>query len=333
MKADETVKKTIDEHCLINSGDILVLGLSGGPDSLCLLHILKGLEEKYAFSLRAFHLNHMIREDADDDEAFVKEVCRDLGVELSCVKLPIEDIARERGESVEAAGRIERHKALKDICDKLQKDLPDGCTARPVLAHNAGDQAETVLLRILRGTGIHGLSAMEYMREDGLIRPLLDTEREDIEEYCKAHFLSPRIDSTNASEEYLRNKVRLKVLPMLEEINPSVKNALRRLANSAAMDDGYLSEEAKKWYEAHEKYDKDGSPILRIKDLRLLEDPIFYRAIRIAFAKAGLETDIEAVHIKALKRSVYTNAGNKTVEFPGGYIAYINHGDVVFRKR
>ena len=168
-----------------------------------------------------------------------------------------------------------------------------------------------MLLRLIRGTGIHGLAAMEYMRKDGLIRPLLDVPRKDIEEYCRGKGLRTLTDKTNLSEEYLRNRVRLSVLPMLEEINPSVKQGLIRLAANASMDDGYLSELAENWYRGHVKRSGEG-PVLFVKDLKGLQDALFYRAVRLAFAEAGLEKDIEAVHIKALKRSVYAGIGNKT---------------------
>lgn len=331
MDAFEQVKKTIDEHSLVNKGDALVLGLSGGPDSLCLLHILKRLEKTYSFSLYAFHLNHMIREDADDDESFVTDYCKEIGVPIRAVKADVVSEAKREGLSLEAAGRNIRHRLLKEYCEELQRTIPDGASARAVLAHNADDQAETVLLRILRGTGIHGLAAMDYMREDGLIRPLLDVQRQDIEKYCEEHHLAFRTDSTNSSEEYLRNKVRLSVIPMLEEINPSIKQGLRRLASSAASDDGYLSELSLNWYEGHVK-GKEKEPILLVRDLRALEDALWPRVIMMAFEDAGLGADIEAVHIKALKRSVFANVGNKTVEFPQGYCAYINHGEVVFKK-
>ena len=331
MKAEERVRKTIDEHSLINKGDVLVLGLSGGPDSLCLLHVLKGLEKEYGFELRAFHLNHMIREDANADAQFVLKECERIGVPVTIYREDVKKLARKKGESLEEAGRKIRQEALRALCEEIEKGLPDGCSARPVLAHNKEDQAETVMLRILRGTGIHGLAAMEYMRKDGLIRPLLDTSRKDIEEYCREKDLDYRTDSTNASEEYLRNKVRLKILPMLEEINPSIKEGLTRLAANAAVDDGYLSELAENWYEGHAVHGKE--PVLKVKDLRGLEEALYHRVVRLAFKEAGLAEDIEAVHIKALARSVNANVGNKTVEFPGGYTAYINHGEVVFRKR
>lgn len=337
MKAEKQVKKTIEEHSLINKGDVLVLGLSGGPDSLCLLHILRDLEGEYGFSLRAFHLNHMIREDAEADEEFLKDHCKELGVPLECRRIDVPRLSREKGESLEEAGRKLRQSALREICERIEKGLSDGQAARPVLAHNADDQAETVLLRIIRGTGVHGLGAMEYMREDGLIRPLLDTSRKDIEEYCKEKGLGFRTDSTNSSEEYLRNRVRLSVLPMLEEINPSIKKGLVRLAANAYMDDSCLSSIASDWYISHVKEEQiqDGAacPVLLIKDLRGLEDALFYRAVRAAFAEAGLTEDIEAVHIKALLKAVYANTGNKSIEFPGLYEAYLNHGKVYFRKK
>ena len=371
MKADEIVRKTINEHNLICQGDVLILGLSGGPDSLCLLHILLGLRRDFGFVLCALHFNHCVRgEESDADEAFLRDYCAELGVPLKVVREDIPALAGALGQSVEECGRKRRQQALADYAEELSalwnghperlpEDAPQVCRKNAadyevhpcaVLAHNADDQAETVLLRILRGTGVHGLAAMEYLREDGLIRPLLDTPRAAVEEYCRDRNLQPRMDKTNASADYLRNRVRLEILPRLAEINPNIKKCLTRLAANAAADDAYLQQEAESWLSQHERkassraagdrafadFKTAGNPetpTLLIRDLRGMAPAIFQRVVKLEFAKIGLTEDIGAVHINALERAIYTNVGNKTIEFPANYCAYINHGEVVFRKK
>ena len=362
LSAEKTVRKTINEHNLICEGDVLVLGLSGGPDSICLLDILLGLRKEYKFILCALHFNHCVRgEEADADEDYLKRYCKELGIPLKVVKEDIPAISKELGMSVEECGRKRRQQALADYADELAaawnnhpellpEDAPAECRKNSedyeihpvvVLAHNADDQAETVLLRIIRGTGVHGLSAMRYMREDGLIRPLLDTARSDIEDYCRQKGLEPRIDKTNASTDYLRNKVRLEILPELAKINPNIKKCLGRLADNAAADDEFINDEAFGWLNDHKPapwrpsekgkdYMSEESPLL-IRDLRGLSPALFNRIVRIKFEQIGLNEDIAAVHINALTKAIYTNVGNKTIEFPKGYTAYINHGELWFR--
>ena len=315
---EKQVLKTIKEHNLIERGDKVLLGLSGGPDSLSLLHVLKGLEPELGFTLSALHLNHSVRADADEDAQWLEEHCAGLAVPLTVLKLDIPAIAKASGTTVEEAGRIERQKALLAAgADKV------------ALAHNQGDQAETVLLRMLRGTGTHGLAAMEYKRADGLIRPLLDVSRADIEEYCAKQGLSPRIDSTNSSEEYTRNRVRLKLIPELEsEYNPNIKECLARLAENAREDDEALAQAASEWFE---KY-KDSSQSLPIKELQLLQPAIFKRVIKLAFAEIGLDEDIAAVHLNSLKQAIDKNYGGKVIEFPKGYTALIEKGKLILRK-
>lgn len=365
-RAEKTVKKTIEEHSLIARGDILVLGLSGGPDSMCLLDVLMGLRRSFGFVLFALHFNHCIRgAEADADEAFLAEYCKKLGIPLKVVREDIPALAKGLGMSVEECGRKRRQEALAayagEIAEALNghpellaEDAPKECRRNAenseihplvVLAHNADDQAETVLLRILRGTGVHGLAAMRYFREDGLIRPLLDTPRSAVEEHCREKGLKPRMDSTNASSDYLRNKVRLELLPELAGINPNIKACLARLADNAAQDDDYLALEAEAWLNARcaskewhssenagkEAFFGSSCAPLPVRELRGLHPAIFSRVVKLKFAEIGLDEDISAVHINALARSVYANVGNKTVEFPGGYTAYINHGELWFR--
>ena len=299
----------------------MLLGLSGGPDSLCLLHILKDLREELGFELYALHLNHRIRgAAADADAAWIKEYCGGLGITASVFERDIPREAKEFGISEEDAGRRARHELLRQEAARLG--------AKVALAHNRDDQAETVLLRILRGTGVHGLSAMEYERSDGLIRPLLDVPRSVVEDYCAARGLQPRLDASNSETDYTRNRVRLELLPQLAEYNPNIKEALVRLAANAAQDDACLAAMASDWYS--ENLGTDNT--LPVKGLRQLDSALFARVIKLAFSDIGLSSDIEAVHIEALRNVVNKAEGGKTIEFPRGFEAFKLGSFVYFRR-
>ena len=330
MNAELQVRKTVKEHKLIAKGDIVVLGLSGGPDSLCLLHILKSMQHSLDFTLQALHVNHLMRgEQAGEDEVWLSEHCQKLGVPFTAVRCDVYAKAKEEGVSPEEAGRKARHSALKAHQASLQlsgEDLREGGRVLIALAHNRDDQAETVLMRLLRGTGIHGLAAMEYARADGLIRPLLDTPRSEIEAYCEALGLSPRWDCTNADTYYTRNRLRQQLLPRLEaEYNPNIREGLVRLAASAREDDAFLQELAEKEAEGHR-----GS--FPVKRLAALPAPIAKRVVRLLFAAEGLDEDIAASHLESLLAAARGRRTGKTIEFPHGYTARVTHESVVFES-
>ena len=282
------VRDTIKDNDLIAKGETVLLALSGGPDSLCLLHILHDLQGMLGFSLSALHVNHCIRgAAADADEAFLVEHCRELGIELFTERVDIPSLAKESGKTEEECGRDVRYKLLKEKgFDKI------------AVAHNKNDQAETVLMRLIRGTGVKGLAGMEYKREDGVIRPLLDIERAEIEKYCNDNNLSPRMDATNSETEYTRNKIRLELIPYLQNYNPGIIDSLTRLADSARDD----------------------------------EKNEFAKVVVTAFGEAGLTEDIGAVHINSLYKASKKNVGGKIIEFPHGYKAVIKNGRIYIEK-
>ncbi|MBP5749882.1 MAG: tRNA lysidine(34) synthetase TilS [Firmicutes bacterium] len=327
MNAELQVRKTVKEHNMIAAGDTVVLGLSGGPDSLCLLHILADLRRSLDFRLTALHVNHMMRgEQANEDASWLSEHCRELKVPLSVEICNVYRMAEEQGISPEEAGRKARHSALRR--QKAMFETPCGRQGsgrvRIALAHNRDDQAETVLMRMLRGTGIHGIAGMEYVREDGLIRPLLDTPRSEIEAYCEKLGLQPRWDSTNADTYYTRNKLRLEVLPLLEkEFNPNLKETLARLANSAREDDSLLERLAQ---QAAEGY-KGSFPV---RELAAMDGALAKRVVRILFVREGLTEDIASAHLESLLEAVRGRRTGKVIEFPHGYRAEITRDEVLF---
>ena len=329
MNAELQVRKTVKEHNMIASGDTVILGLSGGPDSLCLLHVLKDMQRSLDFNLQALHVNHLMRGDqAKADEEWLYEHCRSLGVPLIVTLCDVYAKAEEEGISPEEAGRKARHSALqrqKAMLESPCGGLCKGSRVRIALAHNRDDQAETVLMRLLRGTGIHGIAGMEYVREDGLIRPLLDTPRSEIEAYCESKGLSPRWDSTNADTYYTRNKLRLEVLPLLEkEFNPNLKEVLARLAANAREDDALLEKLAAQAAEGH----KGSFPV---RELAAMDPALAKRVVRMLFAREGLVEDIASAHLESLLEAVQGRRTGKVIEFPHGYRAEITHDEVLFK--
>lgn len=311
---------------MIQRGDRLVLGLSGGPDSLCLLHILHRLQGPLGFTLHALHLNHLMRgETAMEDEAWLKDHCASLGVEFRAVRCDVRAKAAAEGICEEEAGRAARHETIEAYARELG--------GKSVFAHNQDDQAETVLLRMLRGTGVHGLAAMEYVREDGVVRPLLDTPRKEIEAYCASNGLQTRWDSTNASMDYTRNRLRMILLPQLEEAyNPNIKNGLARLASNAREDDDFIRQAAAAALQEAVQTVSDGSIEMNLRIVRKLHPAVYARVIPMAFAKLGLTQDIADVHLSSLRRVIASGQGGKTVEFPHGYKALVGGGKLVLQR-
>ena len=287
----KTVQNTIKEHGLISPGDMVILGFSGGPDSLCLFHVLLELKSHMCFELCAAHINHGIRgEAADEDMRWAMEYASSRGVPCMASSADVPNYAKRRHLTEEEAGRMVR----RDVFAYLAYGIATGKEAgkhpagelltkaplprfdtkrgsvRVALAHNMDDQAETVLMRIIRGTGTRGLAGIKYKSpmEDALlrvaagledeelrksvksldisiIRPLLDVPREAIEAYCTENQLQPRIDHTNAETDYTRNRIRLELIPQIEkDYNPNFKETLVRLAANAAEDDSALAEAA-----------------------------------------------------------------------------------------
>jgi tRNA(Ile)-lysidine synthase len=337
MKAEQIVRRTIQDHDLISAGDVVVLGLSGGPDSLCLLHVLAELRSELGFSLSCVHVNHLMRgEKASQDEAWLTSYCLRMQVPLFVAACDVRALAKKDNISVEEAGRRARHDALFTEAQSITRKT--GSRVRVAFAHNKDDQAETVLMRLLRGTGVHGLAAMEYLRADGMIRPLLDTPRKEIEAYCLSHDLSPRWDCTNASREFTRNRLRLDLIPQLEaEYNPNLKDGLTRLSNNAREDDAFLERLAQEKLAEYLQTTRDVTErqdtfTYPIQALAALDPAVGKRLIKQVFLQLGLAQDIGYTHLNALWEALHPDFHGAVIEFAHGYKAELCYGSVIFRK-
>jgi tRNA(Ile)-lysidine synthase len=232
------VKETIIKHGLIRGGDLVLAGVSGGADSLCLLHVLYCLSKSMGFAVEAVHVNHMLRgAESDGDEKFVESICNDWGIKLSVLRRDVRRLKEEEGFSLEEAARYARYEAFEECADNIGAD-------RIAVAHNRNDQAETILMNIMRGTGLDGLTGMDYTR-GRIIRPLLDVDRADIEEYCRGRGLIPRTDSSNFDNTLTRNKVRNRLIPFIKELfylDPV--DGISRMAGLLKEDAKHLEKEA-----------------------------------------------------------------------------------------
>lgn len=228
------VAKTVSEHRMLFVGDTVGVGLSGGADSVALLHILALNQQKFGIKeIKAVHVHHGIRgEEADRDLDFSRKLCEVLGVDFISFKIDVPKEAQKTGESLEECARRLRYECFQNVeCDKF------------ATAHNLNDNAETFIFNLSRGASLSGLCGIPYTREK-YIRPLLDCTREEIENYLNENNLEFVTDSTNLSDDYTRNKIRHNILPQLFELNPSFDKAFAKCVDSVRLSEDYVTKSA-----------------------------------------------------------------------------------------
>jgi tRNA(Ile)-lysidine synthase len=308
-------------HNMFEVGDKVIVAVSGGPDSICLLHILNRLKEELKLTLYAAHVNHCLRgEEADKDEEYVKEFCKDLDIECFSLRVDIKRLAEERGLSTESAAREARYEFFDELLINLGAQ-------KIALAHNANDQAETVLMRIMRGTGMEGIVGIKAVRGNIFVRPLINIKRESIEIYCEENKLQPRIDKTNLENIYTRNKIRLELLPYIKEnFNSDIVSTLNRLADTISRDNEYLEESANKKYKNYCEL-KAGKVIIN-KEAFEEHEAILTRIIRCALNDIkGNLYNVEKVHIYDLINVQRSGTGKK-INLPNGIVAFNNYENI-----
>lgn len=324
----ETIVKTINTHNLIEKGDHVVIGLSGGPDSVCLFSALYELADELGITMEAVHVNHKFRPGAAEEDAeFVQKFCEGFGIECSQYVFDCIAMAKEQGKTVEEVGRDVRYLAFDEVAEKASGPV------KIAVAQNADDQCETMLFRLIRGTGPDGLASIAYSRKSDkgidIVRPLLDVKKKDILEYCEEKNLSPRIDYTNSNTLYTRNRIRLELIPYIEEnFNPAFSDSLVRLSRLLNDDKEYM------WQQTHselEKMRKDGG----VDCSKLTEQPVSIKSrIVMELAKeAGLYEDVTMTHIDAALYIAEKNETSLKADFPSGYEAVVQYGVLRIRKK
>lgn len=310
MLKDE-ILETIYKNKLIENGDKVVVGVSGGPDSICLLDILNNIKNDDSiplkFELVVAHINHNIRKEAKDDEEYVKNYCKNNKIE--CYVLNIEVLKKALDEKIgtEEAGRNARY----EFFEKILKETDSNKIAT---AHTANDNAETVLMNIMRGSGTSGLKGIRPIRDNKFIRPLINSTRDEIEQYCEERTLKPRIDKTNFENDYTRNKVRNLLIPFIKEkFNPNIIMSINRLSDIANEENEYLENITKEKYE--EILINENSRTEIILDLKkfnkqdlIIKKRIILHTINILL---GSTQGIGKVHIEDIIKLCSNNLGNK----------------------
>ena len=329
LKVLETVRK----YDMFREGAQVVVGFSGGPDSLCLFDVLCGMAEPLGLTLIPVHVNHGLRGEASDgDQKFCEEFCGERGIILRTVSIDCERDAAEMGVSTETAGRIRRYEAFAEAAAEALAS--SGKETVIAVAHNADDRVETVLQHLLRGSGTAGLSSIPYVRMMGefkVVRPVLGVTRGEIEEYCAARGLEPCRDATNDEPVYGRNRIRLGLIPELEKYSPGVKDALLRLADSASEDEETLRGLADEAF--GEMASACGSGEIRIKgdEFRGLQPAVAKRVLRKALAEIGLTEDVTSAHYEAMMYLAGVSGPSGRTDLPGGYGFEMEYGDLILK--
>jgi len=288
----QEVLKTIYKYDMLEKGDHVVIGVSGGPDSICLLHILNYLKSDLDLSISIAHIEHGFRGQASiDDAQFVKELGNKMGIEVFVQYIDVPKLVEESKESPEEVGRDVRYDFYDEILSKTGAD-------KVALGHNLDDQIETILMRILRGTGTRGLGGIPPVRDDIYIRPLIETSREDIMAFLDQGNFQYRIDKTNLEDIYHRNNIRLRLIPYLEKkYNPNLKQTLLRMAQILRQDNLYLDSLSNNEYKELSSKDTKGI-FLKGKAIKCLPYPIKTRVLLMGIEELkGSTRDISFGHV------------------------------------
>ncbi len=327
-KIEEKAEALIRKYNMIEKDDVVIAGVSGGADSVCLLFVLCALRETYDFSVRVCHVNHGLRgADADADERFVEALCRELKVPCRVFRRDVELIARKRKQSTEEAGRTVRREAFETMCRE------EGGT-RIASAHHSDDNAETILLNLARGTGLRGLCGIRPVYGKW-IRPLLGVSREEIESALALAGIPWRQDLSNDEDVYTRNRIRHHILPALQtQVNPETARHLNELSRQAREVWDYLERGVDEAWNRCVACPpgKQGTPAIREADFRrempAVQKQLLHRCICRA---AGRSRDVEAVHVSALL-DLFDRHPGKKISLPCGVTAYRTYEGISLEK-
>lgn len=308
----QVVRKTIKKYDLLTPGDRVVIAVSGGPDSVALADVLFLLKEEYRLKLHIAHLNHMFRgKEADRDAQAVEELARALGLPCTVAKSDVPAFAAEHHMSAQAAARQVRY-------DFLEKTRANWQGTKIATGHHADDQAETLLMNILRGAGTEGLTGIPPKRDDVYIRPLIEVTREEIEAYCRERGLGFRQDISNFKPVYLRNRIRLELLPLLaKEYNPGIRSSLVRLGRIMRDENGFMEERVQEFWDRLVISGTGSEIIFSLTGFLQAHPALKRRLLRKAWGTLrGDERDLEFIHLEQTLDFLQNGAAGGVIELP-----------------
>ncbi|MBQ7930594.1 MAG: tRNA lysidine(34) synthetase TilS [Clostridia bacterium] len=294
------------DEAMLRAG-VVVAGFSGGADSSCLLRLLKDWCDAHSVTLAAAHINHGIRgANADRDEQFCRAVCRELEIPLYVGVYDVPALADDWGMGLEEAARRVRYGYFDEVSRILT-----GSSHRAVIAtaHNATDNAETVLFHLARGTGIHGLCGIDPIRDGRFIRPLITVSGSDIRRWCEEHSIPSVTDETNTDTAYTRNLIRQNILPVLRQIVPSPEASVTRMTALLRQDDDYLTETARSL--------AGDTASLEREPLAALHPAILSRVLMILHSRTGADSSMSEIHIRQCMELICGNPSDASLDLPG----------------
>lgn len=324
----EQVLNTIKKYNLISENDKIICGVSGGPDSICMLDILKDLTEKIRFEIIVCHVNHLIREEAISDEEYVVNYCKKNNIKCYVKRIDVKNYANNNKQGTEEAGRTVRYKFFDEILEKENAN-------KIAIAHNKNDKIETIIMNMLRGSGVSGLRGIEPKRNNKYIRPLIEIQRAQIEEYCLENNLKPRIDKTNFINDCTRNKIRNIVIPYIKkEFNPNIINTIDRLSSVIEEEDKYLEKVTKESFDRLKIKEEKGLIILNLKEFNKQDRVIKKRMIIYTINKTiGNVQNIEKVNIDDIIKLCDKNIGNKYLMPNKNIKILVNKNQIFFEAK
>jgi len=318
---EQRVLHFIQEHYLVSSQDKLLVAVSGGQDSVCLLHILVKLREELDIRLHVAHLNHQLRgTEAEADARYVSELARQLGIPATIEQRDVKSYQAQQHISLEEAAREVRYTFLAQVAKSIGAD-------RVAVGHTIDDHIETILMHLIRGTGTRGLRGLQPKQSRNsltIVRPLLPVSRQETADYCHHHQLMPRVDASNLSLSPLRNRIRHQLLPLLQSYNPGVREALLRTARIASDDLAFLDKEIGQLW---------GKVACQVENTVILDKGRFLElpsALKRHLLRTSIERllgnlmNIETRHIEEIMDALTKSAG-KRLSLPGGLIFSIEY--------
>ena len=319
------VKATINDYQMIQPKDIIVVGVSGGPDSVCLLYILYDLRDQFDFRLIVGHFNHGLRPGEDEKETeFVRSITDSLGIPFEYQKAE-EDIKKGEG-SLEEKARILRYEFLEKVRKKFNAH-------KIALGHNMNDQAETVMMRLLRGSGVSGLKGIPPIREDRIIRPIIKLTRGEVLYYLKEKNLNYMIDPSNMDRNFLRNKIRYELIPFLMQYQPNIIEILSKTSEILGIEDDFLESETKKWAETNVEY-SNKTIIVPIESFKNLHDALKNRIIRYLLkTKMGHLRKIRQEHIRGILHLIYSRKPNTEIRLPYNLVVKRAYNKIIIESK
>mgnify|MGYP004666890463 FL=1 len=324
---EKKVLETINKYKMIENGDSVIVAVSGGPDSISLLYTLIRLREKLNIKLTVAHVNHMLRDVADSETRYVEHFCECNYVDCFVKRVDVKKLAEEQKIGTEEAGRNVRYDFFEEVFEKIHAN-------KIAIAHNKSDNAETVLMNIMRGTGLSGIKGIEPVRNNKIIRPLIEMDRDSIDKYCSDKSLFPKFDETNLDNSYTRNKVRNLLIPYIKnEFNPNFIDGINRLAELATQEDSYIESVVEKEFndilisENSQELNLDLQKFNELHDF--IKSKVIFKCINELF---GTTKGIEKVHIEDVIKLCRNNIGNKYLMPNKNVKVFINRGVITVSK-